>query len=319
MMMSNIRRICFLSAAFTGAAMAFSIVPSSSRAIIALTTKSSSSSSPPPPSLVYAAAPRDYSDVSPYAKDVPSLHQATARSLTLAVVSLAVLVAPLHANADEWGRETEAPTLFTGETVMICKRRGPLGACLETTVRTSENDNDRALKYFKDPSAEVRRRQERSLQTLNEDSEGNALIQKLRKQSSDNKDKNDMIVRQKTLLNDQGASFGPFDRQVVILNTDGRTFTLLQNPQAMRLKKAGYIEDRKFIIQPSQDVIDDALEGKNEFGDAIKGFFGGSGGGGSEVIQEAKVEGNAVESTSVSSEEGLVAESSFDTAVLSDK
>ena len=76
----------------------------------------------------------------------------------------------------------------------------------------------------------------------------------------------------------QSASFGPFDRQVVILNTDGKTFTPLQNPQAMRLKKAGYIEDRRFIIQPSQQVIDDALEGKEEgLGDAIKGFFGGGG------------------------------------------
>ena len=76
----------------------------------------------------------------------------------------------------------------------------------------------------------------------------------------------------------QSASFGPFDRQVVILNTDGKTFTLLQNPQAMRLKKAGYIEDRKFIIQPTQQVIEDALEGKEEnLGDAIKGFFGGGG------------------------------------------
>jgi hypothetical protein len=46
----------------------------------------------------------------------------------------------------------------------------------------------------------------------------------------------------------------------------------------MRLKKAGYIEDRRFIIQPSQQVIDDALEGKEEgLGDAIKGFFGGGG------------------------------------------
>ena len=76
----------------------------------------------------------------------------------------------------------------------------------------------------------------------------------------------------------QSASFGPFDRQVVIINTDGKTFTLLQNPQAMRLKKAGYIEDRRFIIQPSQQVIDDALEWKEEgLGDAIKGFFGGGG------------------------------------------
>lgn len=48
----------------------------------------------------------------------------------------------------------------------------------------------------------------------------------------------------------------------------------------MRLKKAGYIEDRKFVIQPSQQVIDDALEGKEGLGDALKGIFGGVGGGG---------------------------------------
>jgi len=70
---------------------------------------------------------------------------------------------------------------------MICKKRGPLGACLETAVRTQENDNDKALKYFKDPSAEVKKRQERALIQAADDSEGNALIQKLRQQSLDNK------------------------------------------------------------------------------------------------------------------------------------
>jgi hypothetical protein len=58
----------------------------------------------------------------------------------------------------------------------------------------------------------------------------------------------------------------------------------------MRLKKAGYIEDRKFVIQPSQEVIDDALEGKNDFGDAIKTIFGGGGGGGEEEAAAATVE-----------------------------
>lgn len=192
---------------------------------------------------------------------------------------------------------------------MICKRRGPLGACLETTIRTTENDNDKALKYFKDPSSEVKLKQQQSLETLNEASEGNALIQKLRKQSVDNKEKNDLLVYQKTLLNDQGASFGPFDRQVVILNTDGRTFTLLQNPQAMRLKKAGYIEDRKFVIQPSQDVIDDALEGKNEFGDAIKGFFGG-GDGESNNTRDVKVDEVTVNSSNIAVDDNV--ESSSD-------
>lgn len=187
------------------------------------------------------------------------------------------------------------------------------------------------------------------LSSLNEESEGNALIQKLRMQSEENREKNEMTVRQKTLLNDQvglsfvitfsllvvrsrffvsvafidfvaiasfewgkhhhpfqsipymhlvhdkqSASFGPFDRQVVILNTDGKTFTLLQNPQAMRLKKAGYIEDRKFVIQPSQEVIDEALEGKNDLGEAIKGIFGG-GGGDSEAAAAKK---NVIESIS---------------------
>ena len=49
----------------------------------------------------------------------------------------------------------------------------------------------------------MRARQAEALASQEEDNEGNALIQKLRRQSSENKDKNEMIVRQKTLLNDQ--------------------------------------------------------------------------------------------------------------------
>mmetsp|Transcript_2099 Transcript_2099/g.4075 ORF Transcript_2099/g.4075 Transcript_2099/m.4075 type:complete len:322 (+) Transcript_2099:98-1063(+) len=242
----------------------------------------------------------------------------TTRTLTSVAVSLAILTSPLHnagptasniANADEWGKETEAPTLFTGETVMICKKRGPLGACLETTVRTVQNDNDKAIKYFVDPSAKVKERQERMLRTEEELSEGNVLITKLRKQSVDNKEKNDNTVRVKTLLNDQGASFGPFNSQVVILNTDGKTFTLLQNPQAMRLKKAGYIEDRKFVIQPSQVVIDEALESQGDLGGAIKGFFGGGGDAGKEevVVVQEEVKSEAADAAStVAAEESAV-------------
>lgn len=232
----------------------------------------------------------------------------TTRTLTTAAISLAILASPLAVHADEWGKETEAPTYFTGETVMICKKRGPLGACKETTRRTVANDNDKAIKYFKDPSEEVKAKQNRMLQNIEEDSEGNALIQKLRKQSADNKEKNDQTVLTKTLLNDSGASFGPFNSQVVILNTDGKTFTLLQNPQAMRLKKAGYIDDRKFIIQPTQVVIDEALEGEKGLGDTIKGFFGGEKDGSSEevpVTVEVKSEAADVVS-SVAVEESAV-------------
>jgi hypothetical protein len=74
----------------------------------------------------------------------------------------------------------------------------------------------------------------------------------------------------------QGANFGPFNRQTVILNTDGKTYTLLQSPQAMRLKKDGLIKDRQFVRQPTQDELDGALskEGDGVLG-AIQGIFGG--------------------------------------------
>ena len=95
--------------------------------------------------------------------------------------------------------------------------------------------------------------------------DANALIQSLRVKSEENKEKNDLLVQQRTFENDAGANFGPFDRQVVIMNTDGRTYTLLQNPQAMRLKKAGFIEGRRFVKQPTTEEIDDALESPDNF------------------------------------------------------
>lgn len=79
----------------------------------------------------------------------------------------------------------------------------------------------------------------------------------------------------------------------------------------MRLKKAGYIEDRKFIIQPTQQVIDDALEGKEEgLGDALKGFFGG-GGDKSDVVAAVS---ESVDSESSSS--SVVEEATTTTSVV---
>jgi hypothetical protein len=66
------------------------------------------------------------------------------------------------------------------------------------------------------------------------------------------------------------------------MNTDGKTYTLLQSPQAMRLKKAGFIQDRQFVKQPTQDDLDGALaspDGEGIVG-AIQGIFGGGGGAG---------------------------------------
>jgi len=60
------------------------------------------------------------------------------------------------------------------------------------------------------------------------------------------------------------------------LNTDGKTYTLLQNPQAMRLKKAGFIQDRKFIKQPTEDDLQAALEAEGDgLAGAVQSLFGG--------------------------------------------
>jgi hypothetical protein len=106
----------------------------------------------------------------------------------------------LVAHADEYGRETEAPTIGTGETVMICVKRGPLGACTKTEYRTDANENDKAKQYFKEPTELVKRKD--SIARTAETTEGNALIERLKLQSDDNREKNDLLVKQRTMLND---------------------------------------------------------------------------------------------------------------------
>jgi len=177
------------------------------------------------------------------------------RSIT-SIVAICVLTLGISAPAfaDEYGRETEARFLGTGEGTMICTKRGPLGACRKTVTRTEQNENDKSEKYFQQPTELVVRSR------TAESSEGNLLIERLKQQSEENSEKNQLLVSQRTMLNDSSASFGPFDSQVLILNTDGKGFSLLANPQAMRLKKAGFIENKKFIRQPTQEELDAALE-----------------------------------------------------------
>lgn len=175
------------------------------------------------------------------------------------------------AYADEVGVSVDAPVLFTGEEIMICTKRGPLGACKSTVKRTKENDNDKATKYFNDPELAFQEKYKAAqLQAIEDerngvvpatsaDFDGNALIAQLKEKSRENKEKNDGIVRQKTLANNLGANYGPFSSKVPILNADGVDYTLLDAPMAMRLKKAGYIgKDRRFITQPPQQALDDA-------------------------------------------------------------
>mmetsp|Transcript_16722 Transcript_16722/g.19858 ORF Transcript_16722/g.19858 Transcript_16722/m.19858 type:complete len:336 (+) Transcript_16722:132-1139(+) len=196
------------------------------------------------------------------------------------------------AYADEVGRNVDAPTLYTGEEIMICTKRGPLGACKTTITRTKANDNDKATAYFNDPELAFQEKYKaRQLQAIederngvvpatSEEFDGNALIAQLKEKSAENKAKNDGIVRQKTLANNLGANFGPFSSKVPILNADGVDYTLLDAPQAMRLKNAGYIgKDKKFITQPTQEVMDEAAaqaEGSAvaKIGRFIKGALG---------------------------------------------
>lgn len=63
---------------------------------------------------------------------------------------------------------------------------------------------------------------------------------------------------------------------------DGRTFTLLENPQAMRLKKAGFIEDRRFVKQPTQEELADAMDSSTDGGGLIGGLMKGIFGGGND-------------------------------------
>jgi hypothetical protein len=64
---------------------------------------------------------------------------------------------------------------------------------------------------------------------------------------------------------------------VVVLNTDGKTFSLLENPQAMRLKKAGFIENRRFVKQPSAEELEASKDNSNDggmLGGFVRGIFG---------------------------------------------
>ena len=82
-------------------------------------------------------------------------------------------------------------------------------------MRTTENDNDVAKKYFRDPSTIIQQQKVAVLQKSDQDNDdGNALIQKLRQQSVDNREKNDLYVARKTFEADQVCIFN--SRQVMV-------------------------------------------------------------------------------------------------------
>lgn len=127
----------------------------------------------------------------------------TRRSIVASMGAAAALTFGMStpvAFADEYGRETEAAFLSTGETVMICTKRGPLGKCEKTELRTLDNDNDKSEKYFRQPTEVVKRKDNEA--RMAESTEGNALIERLKKQSEENSEKNELLVYQRTLMND---------------------------------------------------------------------------------------------------------------------
>jgi hypothetical protein len=91
-----------------------------------------------------------------------------------------------------------------------------LGACLKTERRTAQNDNDKAAKYFGQKSiplptepalATTKNGRRPGVLTTDEDDENdmnsNALIQKLRQQSIDNRERNALAVERQTFENNQ--------------------------------------------------------------------------------------------------------------------
>jgi hypothetical protein len=68
-------------------------------------------------------------------------------------------------------------------------------------LRTEKNDNDKAKKYFRDP-AEILREKNAVLRGSEEES-GNALVEKLKARTEENKEKNRLAVEVRTFENDQ--------------------------------------------------------------------------------------------------------------------
>ena len=121
----------------------------------------------------------------------------------MAGIALAVAAAPVAVvHADEIGREVEMTLDVTGEALMICTKRGPLGACTKTVYRTAENDNDKAATYMGKPSELVSQKDREARRSSSEEDAGNALIEKLKQRSEDNSEKNARVVEQRTQLND---------------------------------------------------------------------------------------------------------------------
>eukprot|EP00540_Astrosyne_radiata_P002702 CAMPEP_0116836154 /NCGR_PEP_ID=MMETSP0418-20121206/7937_1 /TAXON_ID=1158023 /ORGANISM="Astrosyne radiata, Strain 13vi08-1A" /LENGTH=99 /DNA_ID=CAMNT_0004465889 /DNA_START=237 /DNA_END=536 /DNA_ORIENTATION=+ len=86
-------------------------------------------------------------------------------------------------------KERDMPLVDTGESVTICIKRGPLGACTKSIERTKANDNDGATKYFqrvataKDPEEKEEEDQQAAMRGEVEVT-GDDLLNRIRKEAA---------------------------------------------------------------------------------------------------------------------------------------
>lgn len=147
----------------------------------------------------------------------------------------------------------------------ICTKRGVLGACKKTVRRTSENDNDKSGKYQKPQTQKVAQK-DLEMRLGADGAVTSDVLTILKQRTEDNRERNLRIVEQKTFEANQSGYIGPFDKKIIIQNygelgsKEASAYTLLDKPQAMRLKKAGYIEGTKFVKPVTQEIIDEAAK-----------------------------------------------------------
>ena len=216
-----------------------------------------------------------------------------------------LLLPPTPVFADDYGITVEAPTLYTGETIDICVKRGVLGACRKTQTRTDANDNDKSGKYMASKPAFERSTVDGAYKTVEEAPaptidllslpntpdtpmiisdendppqpppppppsplDNNPLINKLLQQSSDNKEANQVLIDKKTFSASVNGYESPLSSTKMVMNADGKTFSFLPSDQYSKLKKQELIRDDVFVRNPTADELTET-EHKSGLGDQL--------------------------------------------------
>ena len=184
------------------------------------------------------------------------------RDIFVPLLSFPLVLLPISTRADEIGLEVDAPTLYTGETFEICKKRGILGACKKTVARTAENDNDKAIKYMRAKPAfkngDVSRENNDYIEVrggLGQSESEGSLIDELLRRSEENAERNQLAVDKKTFSATSKGYSSFLSREKMVMSYDGKSFAYYQIPQYEKLRKLGYINDQVFVKEPSEEIL----------------------------------------------------------------